>query len=391
VTVDCVPPSGSMFPVGRTAVLCTATDPATGAVGLGELAVTVIDGPPTIFASDFTAEADQPHGKVIDSYPIIAHDVVDRDLFLECVPPTPNLFLIDQVTPVTCSVTDHTGQSASTTFTVKVEDTTEPTLCPLDDIMVGTNAGAGAIVNYATCANDIVDGDVTTDCDHPSGSFFPFGTTIVTCRAADVHGNTAVDSFVVSVGDTTPPVLNMPTVVTAIATSRNGAPVNYTVTATDNVDPNPTVKCKPPSGSIFPIGNSTVTCKATDASGNSSQGTFRVRVIVKWSGLLEPIPADGTGVFNQGSTIPVKFTLTGESANICELVARLYVAPVDAAGNVGPERPAKSRPPGRGNNFAVTGANYHLNLDTGPMAVGKWQLRVDLGDGEPHPTLITLR
>ena len=39
----------------------------------------------------------------------------------------------------------------------------------------------------------------------------------------------------------------------------------------------------------------------------------------------------------------------------------------------------------------MTGHDYHLNLDTGSMAVGRWQLRVDLGDGEPHPTLITLR
>ena len=112
---------------------------------------------------------------------------------------------------------------------------------------------------------------------------------------------------------------------------------------------------------------------------------------MKWSGLLPPIPADGKGVFNKGSTIPVMFTLTGESATVCDLVARLYIAPVDAAGHVGAEKPAKSRPPGTGNTFAVTGPDYHLNLDTTAMSVGKWQLRVDLGDGEPHPTLITLR
>jgi len=274
---------------------------------------------------------------------------------------------------------------------VQVVDTTAPEMCPLSDIMVGTNAGAGAIVTYATCADDIVDGPVSVDCDHASGSFFPFGTTVVKCSAKDQRGNRTEDTFTVSVGDTTPPVLKMPNVVTAFATSANGARVNYTVTATDNIDPNPKVKCTPPSGSLFPLGSSTVTCKATDASGNSSQGTFKVRVIVKWSGLLPPIPADGTGVFNQGSTIPTMFSLVGESATICDLTARLYIAPVDAAGNVGPEKPAKSRPPGKTNVFAVTGANYHLNLDTGPMAVGKWQLRVDLGDGEPHPTMITLR
>ena len=41
VPVDCVPASGSIFHVGRNAVLCTATDPATGKIGLGEFAITV--------------------------------------------------------------------------------------------------------------------------------------------------------------------------------------------------------------------------------------------------------------------------------------------------------------------------------------------------------------
>ena len=391
VAVDCTPASGSTFPVGRTAVLCTATDPTTGAIGLGELAVTIIDGPPTIFGSDFTAEADQPHGRMVDSYPILAQDAVDKDLLLECTPTTPNLFLLDETTPVMCTVTDHTGQSASTNFTVKIQDTTAPTLCPLPDILVGTNAGAGAIVNYATCANDIVDGDTTVVCDHGSGSFFSFGDTKVTCHTEDAHHNRSEASFFVRVGDTTPPVLALPGVVTAIATSKNGARVNYTVTAVDNIDPMPKVKCNPPSGAQFPIGSSTVTCTATDASGNASQGTFKVRVIVKWSGLLPPIPADGTGVFEQSSTIPTMFALTGESAPICDLVARLYVAPVDAAGHVGAEKPAKSRPPGTGNTFKFTSPNYLENLDTTQRAVGRWQLRVDLGDGEQHPTLLRLR
>jgi hypothetical protein len=323
---------------------------------------------------------------------VLATDVVDgTNLDVECLPPAPNLFLLDEVTPVVCTATDHTGQFATGQFTVKVVDTTPPTMCPLSDILIGTNAGAGAIVNYATCANDIVDGDMIPVCDHPSGSFFAFGNTLVTCRATDKHGNTSSETFTVSVGDTIPPVLKLPTTVTAFATSKLGARVNYTVTATDNVDPNPKVKCNPPSGAQFPIGKSTVTCTATDSSGNKSQGTFIVKVIIAWSNLLPPIPTDGTGVFKQGSTIPVKFDLVPPSDGICDLVAHLYVAPLDAAGNPGPEKPAKGHGVSSGNVFAPTGNHYQLNMDTGPMAVGRWQLRVDLGDGEIHTTPITLR
>ena len=261
VTVDCNPVSGSIFPVGRTPVLCTAVDPVSGAVGSAEFRVTVVDPPPTILVSDVQLEADQPAGAELDTYPVIASDPMEPNLFLECLPTTPNFFLLDEVSPVMCTVTDQLDQSASAQFTVTVVDTTAPVLCPLADIKVAANSGTGAIVDYATCADDVVDGPVTPTCDHQSGSFFPFGNTIVTCTASDKHGNSSSGTFTVSVGDSTPPVLNLPTVVTAIATSRNGARVNYTVTATDNIDPNPTVKCTPPSGSQFPLGRTTVSAR----------------------------------------------------------------------------------------------------------------------------------
>src|SRR5205814_7631106 len=130
-------------------------------------------------------------------------------------------------------------------------------------------SGAGAIVTYATCAKDIVDGDVTPDCGaHPPGSFFPFGDTLVKCSATDTHGNSASEPFTVSVGDTTPPVLTVPTVVTAIATSKDGAKVTYTVTAVDNIDPHPRVKCTPPSRSQLPLRKTPLTSPPTGAAGH---------------------------------------------------------------------------------------------------------------------------
>ena len=55
--------------------------------------------------------------------------------------------------------------------------------------------------------------------------------------------------------------------------------MSYTVTAKDDVDPSPVVDCKPPSGSTFPLGATTVTCTATDASGNAATGSFTVTVV----------------------------------------------------------------------------------------------------------------
>src|SRR5207245_1897747 len=62
------------------------------------------------------------------------------------------------------------------------------------------------------------------------------------------------------------------------ATSPSGATVIYAVTATDDTDPSPAVTCDVPSGSTFPIETTTVTCTATDASGNSTTKSFLVIV-----------------------------------------------------------------------------------------------------------------
>jgi hypothetical protein len=86
-------------------------------------------------------------------------------------------------------------------------------------------------------------------------------------------------SFMVTVVDTTPPALNCPPPMTAECTSPAGTRVDYTAGATDVCDPEPEVTCDPPSGSLFPTGQTTVTCTAIDMSGNRGQCSFIVTVL----------------------------------------------------------------------------------------------------------------
>ncbi len=80
--------------------------------------------------------------------------------------------------------------------------------------------------------------------------------------------------------DTTPPILTLPSIVLADATSPMGASVDYSnlVSATDETDGLVPLSCTPPSGSLFPIGDTTVECTATDGAGNSSTAPFTVHV-----------------------------------------------------------------------------------------------------------------
>jgi hypothetical protein len=79
---------------------------------------------------------------------------------------------------------------------------------------------------------------------------------------------------------TTPPELTVPADFATDATGPAGATVTFDATATDDLDPNPTVTCTPASGSVFAIGATLVECVATDHGGNASEEkTFTVTVL----------------------------------------------------------------------------------------------------------------
>src|SRR6185369_11656310 len=130
------------------------------------------------------------------------------------------------------------------------------------------------------------------------------------------------------------PALVLPVAASVVATAAQGTPVTFAVSASDTADAAPRVSCTPASGAPFPLGVTRVTCTASDRSGNSAQGTFDAQVVVSWSNLLAPINPGGLTSFLRLVPVPVQFALTGPSAHITDLGARLYVAPVDAQGNV---------------------------------------------------------
>jgi hypothetical protein len=78
--------------------------------------------------------------------------------------------------------------------------------------------------------------------------------------------------------DKTPPVVAVPASITADATSPSGAVVTFTVSASDPDDTASAPVCTPASGSVFPIGTTTVTCTSTDTHGNVGAASFTVHV-----------------------------------------------------------------------------------------------------------------
>ena len=156
-------------------------------------------------------------------------------------------------------------------------DTTDPNVP--DDISAEATSPSGANVSFA--ANDNLDPSPTlTGCSNASGSTFPLGDTDVSCTATDAAGNSESGSFTVTVQDTTPPTLAPHQDVLRSQQSSAGAVVLYALpVAQDIADPSPSVQCNPASGSTFAIGETQVTCTATDDAGQTSApGTFMVIV-----------------------------------------------------------------------------------------------------------------
>ena len=159
-------------------------------------------------------------------------------------------------------------------------DTTPPSLGLPDDVTAVATGPSGATVTYTPpTATDLMDPTPTVACLPASGTVFGLGATTVTCTATDASGNQAQASFEVTVSDRTPPTLAQPADVMVGAEGPTGAVVTYAPpTASDLVDPTPTVACVPISGTTFGLGVTSVTCTATDAAGNQAAVSFQVTV-----------------------------------------------------------------------------------------------------------------
>ncbi|MBZ5560623.1 MAG: HYR domain-containing protein, partial [Acidobacteriia bacterium] len=235
--------------------------------------------PPTLTApSDIVAEATSAAGANVN-YAVDAVDALDGPVAVTCSQASGTTFG-PFTTMVTCSATDLDGNNSTASFLVTVRDTTPPVVTVPADITVEATGTAGSVVAFNASATDIVDGGTATTCAPASGSTFPIGATVVTCSSTDAHGNTAKQSFTVTVRDTTPPVLVLPGNFTtdAPATGGTSMPASWAATATDVVDGAVPVVCAPSSGSSFNVGTTSVTCTATDHAGNASAGIFTVTV-----------------------------------------------------------------------------------------------------------------
>jgi hypothetical protein len=292
-------PANFVFPTGTTIVTYTATDNA-GNVTVGTQRVVVTESPainPTITApADVTVNTGPGAtscGTVVSDATLgnaSANDNCPGVTISRTGVPAGNNFPVG-TTFVTYTATDASGNTASATQHVTVVDNTPPVVTAPAAVTLFTGAGATSCgVTVSDLDGTLGTGSATDNCPGvsavsrsgvPAGNNFPVGNTTLTYSATDAHGNSASATQTVTVIDNTAPVISCPANITLEPSCPTGAIATYaTPTATDNCAVQSVVRSAgPASGSVFPIGTTTVTHTATDIYGNTSSCSFTVTVV----------------------------------------------------------------------------------------------------------------
>lgn len=120
----------------------------------------------------------------------------------------------------------------------------------------------------------IVTNGVLVRCEPPPGNRpYPLGTTLVTCVATNICGLQTECSFTVTNTIYPPSIYFSQQAGPVIYCFQSCGVVNYSAFSSDGV-----TRCSPPSGTCLPAGFTTVTCRATNDCGLSSEVSFQVSV-----------------------------------------------------------------------------------------------------------------
>lgn len=295
--------SPGVFTTGDTTVTYTATD-ASGNTTTCTFNISVRDVVPPVFVDCPTQPYVEPNGNpcgVVVNWqlPTGMDNCTPEDelVYTHTFDPS-DTFLIGTYTfPV--RVTDASGNFVECVITIDVDGpdpgfTGIPVVPPIDGCETAVTWISPTPVGFCP--------PVTIDSSHASGSFFPFGTTVVSYTASDTSGNIATATFTVVVSENVPPVFDCPEspivvnlggVVTPgsdpdgfILTSDTtagcqGVELTFDLpAATDNcVTPTVTQLEGMITGGIFPIGINNLVFRAVDSSGNQTQCAVFIEVI----------------------------------------------------------------------------------------------------------------
>jgi len=229
----------------------------------------------------------------------------------------------------TWTATDACGNTTQGTQVIVVNDTTDPILGEIPaDITLGCNdnlPNAGAVSATDNCDSNV---EVSIEDVETVDPNCALGRTIVrTYTATDNCGNIATAVQTITITDETAPVLaNLPVDATVEC---DEIPDAANVTATDDCDTAPTVEVEDTrvDGDCENSYVLTRTWTATDACGNSTQGTQVIVINDTTDPVLANVPADIT--INCGEDLPASDGAT--ATDNCDSEVEISIEDVESA------------------------------------------------------------
>jgi len=261
-----------LFPFGFTIVTWTATDNYGNTVS-SDQKVTVVDttAPKISAPEDIVFEAIDIEHNIVD----LGHPQVTDIIAVESITnDSPASFPIGMTT-ITWIANDTSGNVASDIQIVTVSDTTPPIVTPPNDIVVEATSpgGISVMIGEATAIDTIGVSSISNN----SPELFYLGETAILWTAEDNFGNTVFANQTITVVDTTAPsIIPPPDVISEAENPTSNVVAIGVANADDIVGVISLTNDAPP---VFPLGDTLVTWKATDGTGNFATTTQKVSVI----------------------------------------------------------------------------------------------------------------
>ena len=333
--------SGRFFPADTTTVTYTVTD-SSGNSGTCSFMVLIRDtiAPTITCPADITvsAEADSCSAFVNVPNPTI-NDLCgsNRTNDYNNSPTASDRYPVG-VTTVVWTATDPSGNSASCSMTITVEDSQAPNLSCPNDTTIDITMGPGVVVNN-------IDATFSDNCDtnpgltyritgpssgsgngQVSGQTFNIGTNTVTYTVSDANGNVDSCSFDVIIRLVPNNIIDCPADVLINSDQGRCDAVVNNISASILINPadlasltysinNGPLMLFDASGQTFPVGFSIVEYFAEDNFGNRDSCTFRVTVVDNEAPAWANCPADITVFADTSCTAIANWTIPTASDN----------------------------------------------------------------------------
>ncbi|MDT0646054.1 HYR domain-containing protein [Zunongwangia sp. F260] len=306
--------------IGENEVILTVTDPVTSFSSTCTATITVVDNLPPVAncVAPFTLELDE-NGEAS-----LTVDEIDDNSTDNCTISSRSLSQYDftlndvGVVPVEITITDSSGLSDTCTVNVTVEDNIpEPpdANCINQTVYLNQNGQAQITAREIYGSDPALDGVSLQLVSRNNFECSDAGNDVpVTLRVADNQtGLSSECTAQISIVDDTDPTIICPTInPRTVAFGETGRIVNYDEpTVDDNCQISGVVRTAGfASGEMFPVGDTDVTYRVTDASGNTAECTFTVTVTEN----VDEIPPVFTNCPSEDITIT---TATGQ----CDVAA----------------------------------------------------------------------